>query len=157
MTNMAAADALIDCFNNKDIYNVWRPQTAIRQAATDGNPLTSADPDWVSLLPTPGYPDLPSGYNCFAAGMWYAARLYFHTDKVSFQLTSPGLVAAPPNAPVGVPGSTRSYTRFSDVIRDAIEGRILIGLHFRHADQQGAWLGKKAAQWVNKHEFRAVD
>ena len=157
LTNMAAADALISCFENKDHYNVWRPLTAIRQADSDGNPATTADPDWLSLLPTPGYPDLPSGYNCYAAGTWTAARLFFGTDRMAFQLTSPGLVAAPPNAPVGIPGSTRTYTRFSGAIRDAINGRILIGLHFRHADEQGAWLGKKVAEWVKNHEFRLVD
>ena len=157
MTNIASADALISCWENKVHYNVWRPQTAIRAAATDGNPLTTADPDWTSLVPTPGYPDLPSGYNCLAAGMWHAARLYFGTDMMSFSLTSPGVVAAPPNTPVGVPGSTRQYTRFTGVVRDAIEGRMLNGLHFRHADVQGAWIGKKAAQWVAKHEFQPVD
>jgi hypothetical protein len=157
MANMAAADAAIGCFNNKDYYDVWRPQTAIQQAATDGNPATLPDAEWKSLIPTPGYPDLPSGFNCLTAGIWYSARLYFGTDKMSFSLTSPGVVAAPPNVPIALPGSTREYKRFSDVIRDAIDGRILNGLHFRHADVQGAWLGKKAAQWVNKHEFRPVD
>lgn len=157
MTNVASADALISCWENKVHYNVWRPVTAIRAAATDGNPLTTADPDWTSLVPTPGYPDLPSGYNCLAAGMWHAARLFFGTDRMSFSLTSPGIVAAPPNTPVGVDGSTRHYTRFTGVVRDAIEGRMLNGLHFRHADVQGAWIGKKAAQWVAKHEFEPVD
>jgi hypothetical protein len=157
MTSMSAADALIACWNNKDFYNVWRPQTAIQQAATDGNPATIADPDWKSLIPTPGYPDLPSGFNCLVGGLMYGARLYFGSDQMTFSLTSPGIVAAPPNVPVGVPGSTRNYTRFSDAIRDSIEGRILNGLHFRHADEQAAWIGKKAAQWVNKHYFAPVD
>ena len=62
-----------------------------------------------------------------------------------------------PNIPIAMPGSTRPYTRFSDAIRDGIDGRILNGLHFRHADVAGAWIGKKAAQWVNKHEFAPVD
>ena len=52
---------------------------------------------------------------------------------------------------------TRSYTRFTGVVDDAIDGRILIGYHFRSADVQGAWLGKKVAQWVNKHYFGPVD
>ena len=52
---------------------------------------------------------------------------------------------------------TRTYTRFTGIIRDAIDGRILIGYHFRSADVQGAWLGKKVAQWVDKHYFGPVD
>ena len=157
MTSVSSADALIACWDNKDHYSVWRPQTAIREAASDGNPATTADPAWLSLIPNPGYPDLPSGFNCLSAGIWHAARAYFGTDSMSFALTSPGVAAAPPNVPIGLPGSTRTYTRFSDVVRDSIEGRILNGLHFRHADKQGAWVGKKAAQWVAKHEFRPLD
>ena len=38
-----------------------------------------------------------------------------------------------------------------------IEGRILNGFHFRTADVNGAWIGKKAAQWINKHYFEPAD
>jgi hypothetical protein len=157
MTSMAAADALISCWYNKDHYLTWRPQTAIREAANDGNPATSPDGAWLSLNPTPGYPDLPSGYNCINGATFYAARLYFGTDKMSFSLTSPGVAQSLPNIPIAMPGSTRHYTRFSHAIRDGIDGRILNGLHFRHADVAGAWIGKKAAQWVEKHYFEPVD
>ena len=157
-TSMASADALIGCFNNKAFYTSWRPQTAIRQAANDGNPATSPDATWMSLFATPGYPDIASGYNCYTAGFWYSARLYFGTDKYAFQLTSPGVPAnAAAGNPIGVAGSTRSYSRFTDVIDDTINGRILNGFHFRSADVQGAWIGKKAAQWLDKHFFAPVD
>jgi hypothetical protein len=157
-TSMASADALIGCFNNKAFHTAWRPQTAIREAANDGNPATSPDPNWLSLFASPGYPDNPSGYNCYTAGFWYSVRLYFGTDKYAFQLTSPGVPANPAAGnPIGVPGSTRSYTRFTDVIDDTINGRILNGYHFRSADVQGAWLGKKAAQWLDKNYFAPVD
>jgi hypothetical protein len=148
-SSMSAADALIGCWDNKEHWLFWRPQTAIRLADQDGNPATVADPTWTAQFQNPGYPDNPSGYNCFAAGWFYAARQYFGTDKMSFQVTSPG------TSPL--PGSTRSYTRFTNFIRDGIEGRILIGFHFRSADVQGAWLGKKVAQWVDKHYFGPVD
>ena len=142
MTSLSAADALIGCWNNKDFYEFWRPQTAIQQAATDGNPKTTADTAWESLFPTPGYPDSPSGYNCFAASMMNAGKAFFGTDKVAFDITNAN--------------ATRSYTRFTGYVHDAIDGRILIGFHFRTADEQGAWLGEKTANWVNKHEFRPV-
>jgi len=156
-TSFGSADALVACWNDKRNWLSWRPQTAIREAANDGNPATVADPDWVSLFPTPGYPDQPSGYNCYTQGLWYSARLFFGTDQMNFQLTSPGAPLNLPTVPVAVPGSTRSYTRFSDVARDTIEGRILTGFHFRTADVAGAWIGKKAAQWVDKHEFQPID
>jgi hypothetical protein len=148
-TSMASADALIACSNDKAHYLVWRPQTAIQNAANDGNPATSQQDNWVSLYPTPGYPDHPSGYNCYTGGLWHSARLFFGTDKEDFSLTSPG------TAPL--PGSTRNYGRFTDVIDDTIDGRIYTGFHFRTPDVQGAWIGKKAAQWLDKHYFAPVD
>jgi hypothetical protein len=157
-TSMAGADALISCFNNKKFWLAWRPQTAIHEAANDGNPLTSPDPTWTSLFATPGYPDEPSGYNCYTGGFWQSARFFFGTDKFAFSLTSPGVPANPAAGnPIGVPGSTRTYTRFTDVIDDTINGRILNGFHFRTADVHGAWIGKKVAQWVDNHYFEPVD
>jgi len=157
-TGMGGADALISCWANKKIWDAWRPQTAIREAANDGNPLTSPDADWLSLFATPGYPDEPSGYNCYTGGFWQSARYFFGTDKYSFSLTSPGVPANPAAGnPVGVPGSTRSYGRFTDVIDDTINGRILNGFHFRTADVHGAWIGKKTAQWIDKHYFGPAD
>jgi hypothetical protein len=149
-STISAADALIGCWDNKEHWLQWRPQTAIRLADQDGNPDTEADTDWTAQFQNPGYPDNPSGFNCFAAGFFYAARQYFGTDKMSFEITSPG--TAPLPQPV-----IRSYTRFTGVIKDAIEGRILIGYHYRSADEQGAWLGKKVAQWVDKHYFEPVN
>ena len=142
MTSLSAADSLISCWNNKDFYEFWRPQTAIQEAATDGNRKTTADPNWMSLFPTPGYPDWPSGYNCFAAGMMNAGKAFFGTDKVAFDIANAN--------------ATRSYTRFTGYIHEAIEGRILIGFHFRSADELGAFIGEKTARWVDKHEFGRV-
>jgi hypothetical protein len=157
-TSMASADALIGCWANKRFTLTWRPQTAIREALNDGNPLTDPDGNWLSLFATPGYPDMPSGYNCYTGGFWQSVRLYFGTDRMAFSLTSPGVPANPlAGNPVGVPGSTRSYTRFTGVIRDTIEGRILNGYHFRTTDVQGAWLGKKVAQYLDMHYFQPVE
>jgi hypothetical protein len=147
MTSMSAADALIGCWNNKDYWSFWRPQTAIREAATDGNPATIADAEWSSMIPNPGYPDMPSGYNCFTAGTMSAARAFFGTDHVALDLTNAA----------AIPPVTRHYDRFSAVIDDAIDGRIYVGLHFRSADEAGAWIGKKAAQWLARHEFGPVN
>ena len=157
-TSMGGADGLIGCWYNKKLWSAWRPYTAIRGAADDGNPLTSPDPDWTSLFATPGYPDEPSGYNCYTGGFWQSARSFFGTDKYAFSLTSPGVPAnAAAGNPVGVPGSTRNYTRFTQVVDDTINGRILNGFHFRTADVNGAWVGKKAAQWIDKHYFAPVN
>jgi hypothetical protein len=146
MTSMSSADSLIACWENKDHWLFWRPQTAIQQADFDGNAATVADPTWTSLVPTPGYPDPPSGFNCLMSGSLNAARAYFGTNRMTFDLTSVGA------APV-----TRHYTRFSQAINDSIDGRVLVGLHFRRADVQGAWLGNKVARYLANHFFERDD
>ena len=50
LLNIAMADAVIACWDAKYEYNFWRPVTAIRDADTDGNPDTAADPTWTPLL-----------------------------------------------------------------------------------------------------------
>jgi hypothetical protein len=149
MTTMFSADALIGCFENKEHWGFWRPLTAIREAGTDGNGATSPDGSWLALYPTPPYPDEPSGYNCYTGAMMHGAKLFYGRDRVHFELTSPG------TAPLA--GSTRTYDRFTDVIDDTIDGRILTGFHFRSADVHGAWLGKKVAQYGTKHYFQPLD
>jgi hypothetical protein len=140
MTNVAGADALIDCWNNKARWSNWRPVTAIHLAADDGNPATTADAAWTPLRPTPPYPDSTSGYNCATGGQMYAAAAFFGTDKVSFDL-------------VNAAQARREYRRFSDVLDDTIDARIWLGFHFRFADEDGAWVGKKVGQWVGGRFF----
>jgi hypothetical protein len=145
MSSLASADALIGCWDDKDHWNFWRPITAIRGAADDGNPSTAPQADWTPLFATPPYPDHPSGYNCFTAAMMYSATDFFRSERVTFSLTSPAT------------GTFRTYNRFAAVLKDTIDARIYMGIHFRAPDEQGAWLGKKVAQWVARYYFRPVD
>jgi hypothetical protein len=146
MTSMSSADAAIGCWDDKAYWNFWRPITAIRQAADDGNPATAPQADWLPLIAsgTAPYPDHPSGYNCFAAAMMYSARNFFHTNKVHFTLNS------------SLTGTSRSYSRFTRVLKDTIDARIWLGLHYRTPDVQGAGLGKRAANWTASHFFKRV-
>jgi len=66
MSSMSSADGLIGCWDSKWAHSFWRPITAIRDTANDGNAETVADTTWTPLRSTPPYPDEPSGYNCFA-------------------------------------------------------------------------------------------
>ena len=45
MMYLTAADAAISCWDDKAHWGFWRPITAIREADTDGNPATDADPE----------------------------------------------------------------------------------------------------------------
>lgn len=145
MTSMTAADSLINCFAEKAHWSFWRPTTAIRLAETDGNPATIADPGWTALLAVPPYPDEPSGANCVFSGLMNSAKAFFGSDAAEFDLASPG--------PVGGIGSTRHYSRFTDVIPDVIEARMLGGIHFRRPDVDGAELGRRVADFVDANFF----
>jgi hypothetical protein len=145
MTSMTAADSLINCWAEKAHWSFWRPTTAIRLADTDGNPATIADPTWTALVPVPPYPDEPSGANCAYSGLMNSAKAFFGSDQAEFDIPSPGIGPGT--------GSTRHYSRFTDVIGDMIEARMLNGLHFRRPNVDGAILGQSVAEFVDANFF----
>jgi hypothetical protein len=147
MTSMTTADAVINCFAEKAHWSFWRPTTAIRLADSDGNPATEVDTGWTSLLAVPPYGDEPSGANCVFSASMNSAKAFFGSDQAQFSLTSPG-----PAGTTGL-GSTRNYSRFTDVIPDVIEARMLGGIHFRTADVNGAILGQQVAEFVDANFF----
>jgi hypothetical protein len=147
MTSMSTADSLINCWAEKEHWGFWRPVTAIQLADTDGNPDTAPDTGWTSLLPTPPYPDEPSGANCVFSGFMNAAKAFFGSDAAEFDIVSAGL------GPGTGTGSTRHYSSFTAVIPDVIEARIYGGLHFRTADVNGAILGRRVAEYVDANVF----
>jgi hypothetical protein len=147
MLNLAAADSLISCWNDKSFWHFWRPITAIQNGDADRNRRTHGDADWAPLLATPPYPDHPSGYNCASSSMMRTASLFFGTNKFDFRVTRNAAMATP----------FRDYARFTDVVRDTIDARVYLGIHFRTADVQGAWIGKKVAQWLERHYFQPMD
>lgn len=141
MTSLSAADGSIGCWDSKNAWSFWRPITAIRDTADDGNAATEPQAGWTPLRSNPPYPDEPSGYNCFSSSMLHAAGHFFGTDRISFELTST------------LTGTTRSYTRFNTVLQEAVDARVWNGLHFRTADNNGYLLGKKVARWVARNFF----
>lgn len=145
MLNLATADSVINCFDDKGFWNFWRPVTAIHEGDNDGNHKTAGDPGWTPLLPAPPYSDHPSGYNCVSAAYMNAAKAFFGTDKVDFSVVR----IAP-----GVPDVTLDYTRFTDVVDDTIDARVYQGLHFREAEIQGAGIGESAARWLDRNFLR---
>jgi hypothetical protein len=156
MENLAAADAQIACWNDKYYWQFWRPITAIREADTDGNPATEADPTWLPLfdpatpvchlpaLVTPPFPEHPSGHACATAAFVHTLQNFFGTDKIRFSALS------------NKSCTTRSYDRFSDALKEVIDARVWGGIHFRTADVQGAVLGNKVAHYLKKDYFQAV-
>jgi hypothetical protein len=144
MAYLTAADAQIACFEDKERWGFWRPQTAIRLADQDGNAATDADPNWTSLLSNPPYPDHPSGHNCVSSSIVETLKDFFGTNQMSFSATHSTL------------GITRSFTQFSQAIEEIKLARVYGGIHFFTADAQGAALGKRVADYRNAHYFKPV-
>ena len=146
MLYLTGEDALIACFADKELHGFWRPQTAIRNAGTDGNPATIADTGWESLLVNPPYPDHPSGHNCVSSSFVETLQDFFGTDQMSFGTTS--------TATATIPAITRNFTSFSQAIKEIRQARVWGGLHFMSADAQGANLGRKVARYRQEHYFQ---
>jgi hypothetical protein len=145
MTSITGADSAINCWAEKAHWHFWRPTTAIQLADTDDNPDTELDATWTALIPVPPYSDEPSGANCVYSGVMNSAKAFFGNDAAEFDITSVGVG--------GTTGSTRHYAHFTAVIPDVIESRILLGIHFRRGDVDGAWLGQSVAGYVDAHYF----
>jgi hypothetical protein len=154
--NLAAADAAIGCWNNKYHWNTWRPITAIREAASDGNRATKADPTWTPLfdpstpvatppaLVTPPFPEYPSGHTCAGGSIVGTLQDFFGTDNIAFSASS------------NKSGTTRTFHRFSDALTENINARVWAGIHFRTADIEGARLGEKVARYLHHHYLQPV-
>ncbi len=143
---LTAADAAITVWADKEHWGFWRPFTAIREAASDGNPRTDADPTWDSWIASPPYPDHPSGHLGLSGSHIETLSEFFHTDKMAWTDTVP--------ATMTTPAITMSYSRLSDTLDEIISVRVWSGIHFRNADEQSARLAKEIAKWRKHHYFK---
>lgn len=145
---LAMADAGICAWDAKYAtdLDLWRPETAIQQAAGDGNPNTAADAAWEPLSRngpvhfSPPFPAYVSGHATFAAAHAGIMRRYFGTDNVTFTATSED-----PNLPAGV---TRSFNSFSEAARENARSRVYLGVHFQWDGDHGYLSGTAVAEFV---------
>jgi hypothetical protein len=142
LLNMGLADGYIASLDTKYHYNYWRPVSAIREAAADGNPLTEADELWNPADPTPPIPDYDSAHAVEGAVAAEVLRQFFGTDQWSFEVCSLTLPVEDQRCG-GVAEVRRSFERFSEAANENGESRILIGYHFRKAVEAGLEHGKK--------------
>jgi hypothetical protein len=145
MLYLTGSDAAIACMQDKERHGFWRPTTAIRQAATDGNDATAADAGWTALLAVPPYPEHPSAHNCVSNSFVQTLRGFFGTNQMSFGTTR----ASSPIGPIA-----RSYTRFSQAISEIRRARVYGGIHFMTADAQGVTLGRRVADYRQANFFQ---
>jgi len=155
LLNLALADGYIGSWRAKYEYRFWRPVTAIRTADTDGNPNTHADPTWTPLQLTYPMPDHDSAHAVEGAAAAEVLKLFFGTDHIAFSacsLTLPEGSQCADAAPV-----LRSFSSFSEAAAENGESRILVGIHFRRAVEEGIEHGRKIAKRAVRLYLRPLD
>src|SRR5215470_1334344 len=138
LLNLSFADGVIAFYDAKYTYNFWRPVTAIRAAASDGNPDTEADPNWLlevgNTAPDPSYPGAHAAISAAGAEVLIS---FFHKNHFEFEVTSEVL-----------PGVDRSFASFRAAAEEATMSRIFAGVHFLFDLTAGQRLGSDVADFV---------
>jgi len=136
---MAFDDAAQAMVAAKLHYNFWRPITAIRNGAADGNDATQADPAWLPLLPTPNFSEYPCGH-CTVA----AAIAEVMTAEVGNRPAA-GVRIMSLAIPTSVVQALPSWDEWAQEVSDS---RIYGGVHYRFSNEAGEQIGRRAARIV---------
>jgi hypothetical protein len=148
LLNMATNDSLVASFANKYRYNFWRPETAIRAGATDGNPKTDADTTFAPYITTPCFPSYPSNHASGTGGGAEVLRRMYGAGGHAITVSSPNPVDA---------GIVLHYTTFKAITNDVDDARVFGGIHFRFDQEAGGRMGRDIGTYVVKHNLRPID
>jgi membrane-associated phospholipid phosphatase len=147
LLNLSFADAVIAFYDAKYTYNFWRPVTAIRAAASDGNPETEADPNWLpevgNTAPDPSY---PGAHAVISAAGAEVLTSFFRKHHFEFSVTSEVM-----------PGVVRSFTSFPAAAEEATLSRVFAGQHFLFDLTTGQRLGSDVADFVVDNSLTSGD
>ncbi len=145
LINMAMSDALVTVMETKYHYTRWRPETAIRDGALDGNPRTEPNPAYEPFILTPCFPSYPSAH----ASASYSAREIltrtFGNRQDSIALSNPAM-----------PGFVLYYNALSEITDDIDNARVYGGIHFRYDQEEGGVQGTDIGRYVYKEKLRRL-
>ena len=168
LVNVAMADAGCVSWDMKYAYNIWRPIVAIRNADTDGNPDTIADPDWTPLG-APGNVGDPAGspggvgpdadpdpvggtsstgdftppFPAYTSGHATFGAAAFRTLANFFGTDDIAFDLLSEDT-----GTVRSFDRLSQAAEENGRSRIYLGIHWSHDDVFGRATGNAIADMV---------
>lgn len=154
---LALADAAIISWDSKyqTAIDLWRPETAIQLADTDGNAAISPDPAWRPLsknraeVPfSPAFPAYTAGHAVFGGAWAGAMRGFFGTDAIAFTATTED-----PHA-VGV---TRTFTSFTAAAEENARSRVYLGVHYRFDGDLGLSSAKALTDHSNARFIRLAN
>ncbi len=133
LVSMAEVDALIAVFDAKYHYTFWRPITAIRNGDIDGNPGTEPVATWQPIDITPMHPEYPCAHCILSGAVASVIATTLGTEEIpEVSLTSPT-----------APGVTHKFANVRDFNKEAEEGRIAAGFHWRFSTVVGSDMGWK--------------
>ena len=145
LLNMASSDALVASFWTKYHYQLWRPETAIRNAAADGNSKTDADPSFMPYILTPCFPSWPSNHGSGSNSAAEILRREFGAAGHDITIS---------NAPAFA--WSYHYTSIKQITDDISDARVYGGIHYRFDQDAGGELGRNVATFVHKNNLRPV-
>ena len=143
LIDMAWEDSYVAMMDGKYAYNLWRPVTAIRGAATDGSDSTVADPDWEPMMNTPPHPEYPCGH-CLSAG---AVGTVIARE---FGKEMPAIILEDDSSML------RRYLNAQDYIDEVGESRILFGVHYRFSVDVGKAMGVSIGKLAVDRYFKPL-
>lgn len=143
LVNMAISDGLVAVMETKYHYTFWRPETAIRDADRDGNPLTEADLTFQPFIVAPCFPSYGSAHAAGSHAARRVAEAIFGETDIAVSLAHPAM-----------PGVALEYTSFEDITRDIDDARVYGGIHFRFDQQAGGRQGRRIGQRVVSQNLR---
>jgi len=155
LLNLAIYDSYLSVFENKFHFNHWRPYSAIRGAANDGNADTEPDPDWDNThRHTYPFPSYPSAHGCACAAAATVLASVFGDDR-PIVMTTPAVDRAGPfSGKLAPEPATRSFPSFTAAARECALSRIYLGIHFRYDSEEGHRLGREVGSYVLANALR---
>ena len=155
LMHVSMAESISSQLNAGYHFYFWRPETAVRLAANDGNENTAGDPNWLPFLTelptfvTPAVPGYPNGYAAYGGATAEILKLFFGTDETSIDITT-----TTTNPAVTEPKPSFHFSKYSQAARDNSLSMIYSGWEFRKSVLDGEEMGRQIAAYVFTHAFR---
>jgi hypothetical protein len=147
LLGLVLADTATVVWEAKYRFAMWRPITAVREAARLGNPRIKGDPSWAPALDTPGFPEYPSGHSAFSAAAARTLARVFGRDDLAFDTGTRART---------LPGVTRHFDRLSDAAEEAGLSRIYGGIHFYFSHRASVDAGNQVADAIVTTRLRPL-
>ncbi|MEO5910294.1 MAG: vanadium-dependent haloperoxidase [Pelobium sp.] len=130
LTSIALYDAFINCWQVKYKTEYIRPITIINE---------NIDPNWVTLLQTPPFPEYPSGHSAISGS---AAVMLTHIFGDNFEYMDTSDLRY-----IGIQRHFKSFLMASD---ETSISRYYGGIHFKNSVDQGAVQGRQIGEYIWK-------